>query len=157
MQAIVCVSKEWGIGLDNELLFHISADLRRFRALTTGRTILLGHRTLLSLPGGKPLPDRRSIVLTHRAQEISGVETAASVEEALALAGDDAVVIGGASVYNAFLPYCDRVFVTLVDAAPEADAFFPNLSANPNWRIAEESAPMEENGLTFRYIDYVRR
>ena len=158
MQAIVCVSENWGIGRDGQLLFHLPADLKRFRALTLGKTVVLGSRTLATFPGGKPLPDRRCVVLTRGAADSTpGAETAHTVKEALALAGDDAVVIGGASVYMLLLSRCDRVKVTKVYAAPKADSFFPNLDAHPDWRVESESEPMEENGLTFRYVDYVRK
>lgn len=157
MYAVVCVSENWGIGRDGQLLFHISADLKRFRQLTTGKTVILGRKTLATFPGGRPLPNRRSIVLTHAAADIAGAEVAHSVEEAAAMAGDDAVVIGGTSVYRELLPYCDRVYVTVVDAAPDADSFFPDLDASPDWMAVHESETFEENGLRFRYIDYIRK
>lgn len=157
MQAIVCVSENWGIGRDGNLLFRISADLKRFRELTVGKTVVLGSRTLRTFPDGKPLPDRRSIVLTRSEAPIEGAELAHSRQNALDLAGPDAVVIGGASIYTLLLPYCDRVRVTRVFAAPEADSYFPNLDAHPDWRVESESEVMEENGLKFQYIDYVKK
>ncbi len=157
MQAIVCISENWGIGRDGQLLFRISADLKRFRELTLGKTVLLGSRTLATFPDGKPLPGRRSIVFTHSTDPIEGAELAHTVEDALALAGDDAVVIGGASIYMLLLPYCDRVRATKVFAAPKADSFFPNLDAHPDWRMESESEIMEENGLRFQYVDYVKK
>ncbi len=157
MQAIVCISENWGIGRDGQLLFRISADLKRFRELTLGKTVLLGSRTLATFPDGKPLPGRRSIVLTHSTDPIEGAELAHTVEDALALAGDDAVVIGGASIYMLLLPYCDRVRATKVFAAPKADSFFPNLDVHPDWRVESESEIMEENGLRFQYVDYVKK
>lgn len=157
MQAIVCASENWGIGRDDRLLFHLPTDLKRFKALTLGKTVVLGSRTLATFPEGKPLRDRRNIVLTRSEAPIEGAELAHSVEEVLALAGPDAMVVGGASVYALLLPHCDRVLVTRVEAAPEADSFFPNLDTHPDWRVESESGPMEENGLTFRYVDYVRR
>ena len=156
MTAIVCVSQNWGIGRDGALLFRISADLKRFKALTVGKTVILGRKTLDTFPGGKPLKDRRNIVLSRRELDIPGAEIAHSFEEAAALGGDDAIVIGGASVYMALLSRCDRVYVTKVDAAPDADSFFPDLDDNPDWRVASESEVFEENGLTFRFVDYVR-
>lgn len=155
MTAIVCVSQNWGIGRDGALLFHISADHKRFRAMTLGKTVILGHKTLETFPGGRPLKDRRNIVLSRRDLKLDGAEVAHSFAEAAALGGDDAIVIGGASVYMALLDRCDRVYVTKVDAAPEADSFFPNLDDNPDWRIEHESEILEENGLKFQYIDYV--
>ena len=156
MTAIVCVSQNWGIGRDGALLFRISADLKRFKALTVGKTVILGRKTLDTFPGGKPLKDRRNIVLSRRELDIPGAEIAHSFEEAAALGGDDAIVIGGASVYMALLSRCDRVHVTKVDAAPDADSFFPDLDDNPDWRVASESEIFEENGLKFRFVDYIR-
>lgn len=156
MTAIVCVSQNWGIGRDGALLFRISADLKRFKALTVGKTVILGRKTLDTFPGGKPLKDRRNIVLSRRELDIPGAEIAHSFEEAAALGGDDAIVIGGASVYMALLSRCDRVYVTKVDAAPDADSFFPDLDDNPDWRVASESEVFEENGLKFQFVDYVR-
>lgn len=156
MTAIVCVSQNWGIGRDGALLFRISADLKRFKALTVGKTVILGRKTLDTFPGGKPLKDRRNIVLSRRELDIPGAEIAHSFEEAAALGGDDAIVIGGASVYMALLSRCDRVYVTKVDAAPDADSFFPDLDDNPDWRIASENEVFEENGLKFQFVDYVR-
>ena len=157
MQAIVCVSQNWGIGLDGQLLFHLSADLKRFRELTMGKTVVLGSRTLATFPGGKPLPGRRCIVLTHSTDPIEGAELAHTPQDAIALAGPDAVVIGGASVYTHLLPCCDRVLVTKVEAQPPADSFFPNLDTHPDWQVENEGEAMEENGLVFRFVDYVRK
>ena len=156
MTAIVCVSQNWGIGREGALLFHISADLKRFKSLTVGRTVILGRKTLDTFPGGRPLKDRRNIVLTRRERSIPGAEIVHSFDEAIALGGDDALVIGGASVYMALLARCDRVYVTKVDADPDADSFFPNLDDNPDWHIDSESEVFEENGLKFQYVDYVR-
>lgn len=156
MQAIVAVSENWGIGKDNDLLFRINADLKRFKALTSGHAVIMGRKTLQSLPGGKGLPNRRNVVLTSdmdfTAENVDVVHNRAA---AVFAAGADAFVIGGASVYRQFLSLCDRVYVTRVFAAPEADAFFPDLDADPDWEIAEESEIMEENGLRFQYVDYV--
>ena len=157
MTASVRVSQSWGIGRDGALLFRISADHKRFRTLTVGKTVILGHKTLDPSPGGKPLKDRRNIVLSHRDLDDPGAETAHPADEAAAAGAHDANVIGGASVYMALLSRCDRVYVTKVDADPDADSFFPNLDDNPDWRIESESETFEENGLKFRYVDYVRK
>ena len=157
MQAIVCISENWGIGRDGQLLFHLSADMKRFRSLTLGKTVLLGSRTLATFPDGKPLPDRRCIVFTRSTEAIEGAEVAHTVKDALELAGSDSIVIGGASIYTLLLPYCDRVRVTKVYATPKADSFFPNLDTHPDWRVESEGELMEEDGLKFRFIDYVRK
>ena len=156
MYAVVCASQNWGIGCNGDLLFHIPADMKHFRTLTTGKPVILGFKTLSTFPGGKPLPNRRNIILTHKDISIDGAEIAHSVEEARDLAGDDAVVIGGSSIYNAFLPYCDRVYVTKVHANRNADRFFPNLSADPAWKIEKRSGPMGKD-ITYRYVTYIRK
>jgi dihydrofolate reductase len=157
MQAIVCISENWGIGYEDGLLFHLSSDMKRFKALTLGKTVVLGSRTLRTFPGGKPLAQRRNVVLTRSEAPIEGAELAHTREDALALAGPDAVVIGGASIYTLLLPYCDRVMVTKVFASPKADSFFPNLDNHPDWRVDQKSEIMEENGLKYQYIDYVKK
>ena len=101
MQAIVAVSQSWGIGRDGQLLFRIRADLQRFKALTTGHTVVMGRKTLETLPGGRGLPDRRNLVLTRQESLTPDrAETVHSPEELLALADSDAFVIGGQEVYT---------------------------------------------------------
>ncbi len=154
MNAIVAVSENFGIGKDNDLLFHIHADLKRFKELTSGHTVIMGRKTLQSLPGGRGLPNRRNIVITHDPDFTADrAEIVHSLEEAIALADDDAFVIGGESIYRALLPYCDKVYLTQVYATGDADAFFPSLEG---WHIDYESELLEEDGLAFRYINYVR-
>ena len=154
MNAIVAVSENGSIGKDNNLLFRISADLKRFKELTSGHTVIMGRKTLQSLPGGRGLPNRRNIVITHDPDfTAERAEVVHSIDEALALADEDAFVIGGASIYRAMLPYCDKVYLTRVYAHADADAFFPALD---DWQIVQESEIMEENGLRFQYIDYVK-
>ena len=161
MTAIVCVSQSWGIGRDGALLFRISADHKRFRTLTVGKTVILGHKTLDTFPGGKPLPKRRNIVITRNVDfDREGSEVVASPEAAVELAAgteDDRLwVIGGGSVYAALLGRCKRAYLTRVDAAAEgADTFFPNLDKLPGWEVEAVSEPVEENGVTYRFVDYV--
>ena len=103
MYAIVAVDEKWGIGRDNALLFHLSADLKRFKELTSGHTVLMGRKTLESLPGGRGLPNRRNIVLTgQRGFTAERAEIVHSPAEALLTADEDAWVIGGESVYRMF-------------------------------------------------------
>lgn len=160
MVAIVAVSENWGIGKGGDLLFSLPTDMRRFRTLTSYMTVIMGRKTLDSLPGGKPLPKRRNIVLTSRTEPIEGVELANSIEDVLALVADDPAeevyVMGGGQVYAALLPYCEKVLLTKVHASPEADAFFPDLDADPAWKAENASEMLEENGLKFQFIDYVR-
>ena len=153
MNAIVAVSENWGIGKDNALLFHIRADLQRFKALTTGHTVVMGRRTLESLPGGRGLPGRRNLVLSTRPDfAAERAEVVRSLDEAVAAAEEDAFVIGGETVYRALLARCERVYVTKVFAAADADAFFPDLDAAPGWAVEESGPVQEENGLRFQYV-----
>ena len=161
MNAIVVTDKNWAIGRDGGLLFSLPTDMKRFRTLTMGGTVILGRRTLVSFPGGKPLPDRRNIVISHDGDlPTDHAQIAATPEEAVSMtAGDDPDkiwVIGGGSIYAALLARCKRVYLTLVDAAvEEPDTYFPNLDKLPGWEMVSSGEPMEENGLTFRFIDYI--
>lgn len=160
MNMIVCVSRNWGIGKDNQLLFHIPNDLKQFRALTIGKTIVMGHNTLKSLPGGKPLPERTNIVLSRDPNlVVDGATVCHDMQDVLielsTVSPDDVFIIGGASVYRMFLPYCRRALITRVDAVPEADSFFPDLQEHPQWKIRQESDFMEHNGLSYQYVEYI--
>ena len=163
MNAIAAVSLNWGIGRGNDLLFHISEDMKRFRALTSGGTVIMGRKTLDSFPGGKALPGRRNIVITHNADfDREGAVIVSSLAEALDAAADEDPdklwVIGGGSVYTALLSRCTRVYLTRVDAVAEgADTFFPNLDKLPGWEVECISDPVEENGLTYQFVDYINK
>jgi dihydrofolate reductase len=156
MFAIVCVSENWGIGKNGDLLFHIKDDLKRFRELTLDKSVIMGRKTLESLPGGKGLPRRHNVVLTtNRDYTAENAEIIHFPVEAVFAAGEDAAVIGGEQIYRLLLPLCDKVYVTKVFAAPEADAFFPDLDADPKWQVESESEIFEEDGLRWQYVDYV--
>ena len=157
MNAIVAVYADWGIGKDGTQPLTLSADRKHFRELTAGKTLVLGRRTLADFPGGRPLKNRRNIVLTRQPLNIEGAETAASPAEALALAGEDACLIGGASVYQALLPYCDRAYVTRIGAKPDSDVFFPNLDADPDWQLLEKGPDLEEDGVLYNFTIYARK
>ena len=161
MNCIVVVDRNWAIGCDGDLLFSLPTDMKRFRSLTLDGTVIMGRKTLDSFPGGKPLPRRRNIVITRNSDFTrEGTEVVSSTEEALALTegteDEKLWVIGGGSVYTALLSQCKRVYLTKVDAEAEsADTFFPNLDKLPGWEVESTSETIEENGLTFRFIDYV--
>ena len=159
MDLIVNVCENWGIGKDGALLVSISADLKRFRQLTTGKTVILGRKTLSTFPGGRPLKNRRNLILSTSGLTVEGAEVVADLNALFDKLRDcdlsQTSVIGGASVYRALLPYCDRAYVTKTLISPEADTFFPNLDQMPNWTVAQEYPVQEENGIRFQYIDYV--
>ena len=160
MNAIVAVDRKWAIGRDNQLLFNFPGDMKRFRAITTGGTVLMGRKTLESFPNSRPLPNRRNIVLTSHNIEIEGAEVVHTIEEMLkAVEGEDTdtvFVIGGGSVYTALLPQCKRVYLTKVDAVGEgADTWFPNLDKLPAWEVETVGETLTEKGCTYQFIDYI--
>lgn len=161
MNAIVVVDQNWAIGCNGDLLFSLPTDMKRFRSLTIGGTVILGRKTLDTFPGGRPLPKRRNIVITRNVDfDREGCEIAGSLQAALELAADTEDgklwVIGGGSVYAALLSRCKRVYLTKVDAVAEgADTFFPNLDKLPGWKVEATSEPVEENGVTYRFVDYI--
>ena len=161
MNAIVIADRNWAIGRNNGLLFSLPGDMKHFRTLTSGGTVIMGRRTLDSFPGGEPLPKRRNIVITRDPDFFrEGCEMVHSPEAALALAGDgnDVWLIGGGSIYAALLDRCRRACVTRVDtSAPAADVFFPDLDTLPDWTVERTGEPITENGLTYRFVDYIRK
>lgn len=158
MNLIVAVDQNWAIGYQNELLIRISADLKRFQALTMGHPVLLGRKTLQTFPGGRPLPGRRNFILsTGPDYHVEGAEVLHSVEEALDTCPEDTFVIGGAQVYRAMLPYCDTAYVTRIHAAYPADAWFPDLDTRADWTLFREEPAQEEGGPAFHYCTYQRK
>ena len=138
MKAIVCVDKFWGIGKNNDLLFSLPEDMKRFREETTGKVVVMGLNTFKSLPNG-PLKNRVNIVLDPAGAFIEGATVVSSIFklslEASKYKSEDIFVVGGASIYQQLLPFCSEVLVTKVDADGKADKFFPNLDGMPNWKI----------------------
>lgn len=157
MKAVVAVDENWAIGYQGGLLCHISADLRRFRALTLGKTVILGRKTLDTFPGKRPLPGRDNYIMSTTMQAVpEGGRVFRNLDTLLKSAPEDSFVIGGAQVYRALLPYCDTVCVTKIHAAFPADAWFPNLDEDESWKVVETEGPMEEKGVKFSYITYRR-
>ncbi len=165
--AIVAACDDWGIGRDGGMLVENHADMRHFVAETTGHTVLMGRRTLESFPGGRPLKNRRNVVVTHdRSFARDGVEVAPSLDEAHGLvSGDDEVwVIGGGQVYRELVPLCSRAVVTHNHCVRPADTFFPNLADDPAWRVLErrdrdgEGRPLvTPEGIPFEFVTYEQR
>lgn len=157
---IAAVARNRAIGFQNQLLYHLPADLKRFKELTSGHTIVMGRRTFESLPKGA-LPHRRNLVLTHNsAFTAPGIEVFPSLPEALAACQDDedVFIIGGASVYAEALPLADRLCLTLVDDTPaEADAFFPPWDSQAWTVIADEAQTADErHAVSYRFVDLMR-
>lgn len=160
--AIVAVARNGAIGKDNNLLWHIPADLKRFKALTGGHTVLMGRRTYDSLPK-KPLPNRKHLILTSDAlyPVPEGGLRLAGVAECQAYfaanPGEDIFIIGGGRVYGQLLPYAERLYLTEVRADFEADTFFPEIDP-AQWSVEEEGAWTTDgnSGLAYRFVDYKR-
>lgn len=162
MNQIVAVDRNWAIGKDGGLLVSIPEDMKFFRTMTKGKTVIMGRKTLESFPGGSPLKGRRNIVLTRQTScDLKGAERAASVDEALDMVKgeepDNVFVIGGSTIYEAFLPYCDTCYVTRIDYEFEADTWYPNLDTDPEWEIAAESETKTAGEMTFRFVSYRKR
>lgn len=161
MKLIVNVSKNWAIGKNNSLLFHLSQDMKFFKEHTTGNVIVMGRKTLESLPAGKPLPNRENIVLTRNTGYTQdGVIVYNSIDDFIANTTntDNVYVIGGESLYRELLPYCDTAYVTKVDSeASDADAFMVNLDTHPDWEIEYVGDDLEEKGFVFRFVTYKRK
>ena len=158
MKVIAAVDENWAIGRNGDQLIYISEDLKHFKALTTGHPVILGRKTLATVPGGRPLKGRRNLILSRDPGFAPPeAEVFSSLEELLAAAPQDAFVIGGASVYQALLDRCDTACITRIEAAfPGTDCWFPNLDERPEWKIAEEGPVLEEKGVRFRYVTYER-
>lgn len=158
MNVIVAVDENWAIGKDGDQLCYIPADLKRFQKLTTGHPVLLGRKTLATFPGGRPLKNRRNLILSGQTDFApEGGEVFHTLEAALAAAPADTFVIGGESVYRQALDRCDTAYVTKIQKAFPADRYFPDLDADPAWIIAETEGPYEHEGLTYFYVTYRRK
>jgi dihydrofolate reductase len=157
---IVAVSDDLGIGKDNRLLWNISEDMKRFKRLTTGNTVIMGKKTWESLPR-RPLPGRTNIVLTDDPHEIiDGSVTAYSIEDALSKCkkGEEIFVIGGGSVYRQFMPVADKLYITHVHKRAPADIYFPEIDLN-KWEVVdkEDFKADETNPIAYSYVIYIRR
>ena len=158
MNIIVAAASNWGIGFQNDLLFRISHDLKRFRKITMGKTIVMGHNTFKSLPNQKPLPGRKNIVLSrNKSLKIPGAYVANSKEQVMEMvSADEVFIIGGEQIYKLFLDDCTRVYLTKVRADPPADCFFPNLDKKPEWHLAHISELHCADGYEFMYCLFVK-
>ncbi len=158
MNLIVAVDQNWAIGKDGDQLVYLKEDLKRFRTLTSGHTVILGRKTLATFPGGRPLKNRRNLILSRNPHfQAEGAEVFSSVEELVQQADGDAFVIGGASVYEQLLPYCDTAYITKIHAGFPADTYFPDLDKSEDWEIIEESESLEQDGIAYHYVTYRRK
>jgi dihydrofolate reductase len=157
---IVALAKNNAIGKDNQLLWHISEDLQRFKKITMNRKIIMGRNTLLSLPKW-PLPKRTNIVITDNPEEkFEGCIMAHSIADALKYcnSGEECFVIGGASVYRQFLTMADKLYITRIDKEFDGDTFFPEIDVN-TWKLTDKShdIKMEDGSFIYWFETYLRR
>jgi dihydrofolate reductase len=148
---IVAIAKNFAIGRNNQLLWHISADLKRFKKITSGHQVIMGKLTYESLPV-RPLPNRKNIVITDKPGEsFEGCTTVYSIDEALNLCSEqeESFVIGGGSVYRQFLPFCNKLYITQVNKDFEADTFFPIDFSE--WKLIEREDHEEDDSTDFSY------
>lgn len=157
---IVAIANNNAIGKDNDLLWHISEDLKYFKSTTLGCPIIMGRNTWDSLPF-KPLPKRENIIISrNKDYKVEGAKVIHSVEEAILYAKqfDKSFIMGGGMLYKAALPFCDRLYITKVFKDFEADTFFPEIDLN-TWTIESESDIKTDpnNSLEFQFLVYKRK
>jgi dihydrofolate reductase len=156
---IVAVAENFAIGKDNELLFHLPNDLKRFKGITTGHPLIMGRNTLLSLPKW-PLPNRRHIVITDsRKDDFKGCELVYSLDQAIDKVEneEEAFVIGGGLVYRQFYPIAGKLYLTLVHKSFDADTFFPAIDFNEWQEVEREDLYDVKNGFHYSNINLIRK
>ena len=162
MDLIVAVDNKWGIGRNGGLLASIPTDMKYFKEHTTGKVVVMGRRTLESMPRKRGLPNRINYVLTtnpdYEAERCIVVNSEDELwKELEQYDPDDVFLIGGAALYNRFYKMCDRLYVTKMDADLDADTFITCFDDDPDYEVVSESEPVTENGITFRFVVYAEK
>lgn len=158
---IVAVAEDCGIGYKNELLAHISEDLKRFKELTSGNTVVMGRNTWFSLPEkNRPLKNRKNIVITNiKGETFEGAVTVYSIDEAMEKCPENAesFIMGGAMVYKQFYEIADKLYITRILKTFEADTYFPEIEPD-KWVVESESEKKtdEKSGLMYQYVNFIR-
>ena len=158
MNFIVAVSKDFAIGYKNRLLFNLPSDLVYFKEQTMGKVVIMGERTYLSLPK-RPLPGRTNIVLSDNPNFVAeGAIVVHTLDELFKKIDnydpENVFVCGGASIYNLLMDYCDKAYITFVNATKTADTYINDITKMPNWSLIQESKPLEENGYNLKFTIY---
>ena len=160
MILIAAVNNSWGIGKDNDLLYHIPSDMKFFREKTKGNIIVIGRKTLESFPNGEPLKLRDNVVLTQNpSYKKDGAIVFNTVDEVLEYIDrhkdKEAYLCGGAQIYSLLLPCCEKAYITKINDDKQADSFIPNLDKADDWVLSNESEGFSENGYDFKFLTYV--
>ncbi|WP_319499825.1 dihydrofolate reductase [uncultured Draconibacterium sp.] len=156
---IVAIAENFAIGKNNDLLFHLPNDLKRFKEITSGHTIIMGRNTLLSLPKW-PLPNRRHIVITDKQDDVfPGCETVFSIDEAIEKVKEEkeAFIIGGGMIYKQFFPVAGKLYLTLVHKSFDADTYFPEVNYDEWEEVKREDLHDEKNNFDYSYLDLERK
>lgn len=162
MNAIAAVDANWAIGNKNRLLTSIPADMKFFREKTMGHVVVMGRKTLESFPNGLPLKNRVNIVLTanhsYKVKDAIIVHTKEELlEELKKYDSNELYVIGGGSIYEMLIPYCDTAYITKIDHAYAADTYFPNLDQMDDWEMTEVSEEQTCFDLEYVFAKYERK
>ncbi len=154
---VVATSENHVIGKDNKLLWHMPGDLKHFKDITTGHTVIMGRKTFDSV--GKPLPNRRNVIITRQSITIEGCEVVNSIEAALSLCKDEleVFIVGGAEIYKQAMSITDRIYLTIIHKIFEGDSFFPEINKQ-EWKevFREDHQPDHKNPLPYSFITYER-
>ena len=156
---IVAIAENFAIGKNNDLLFHLPNDLKRFKEITSGHSLIMGRNTLLSLPKW-PLPNRRHIVISDKPEDVfPGCEVVFSIEEAVEkVKGEkEAFIIGGGMIYSQFFPLANKLYLTVVHQPFDADIFFPKIDYSQWNEVSREDLHDEKNGFNYSYINLERK
>lgn len=162
MNVIAAVDNHWAIGYQGSLLVRIPSDQKMFREMTEGKVIVMGRKTLETFPQKQPLKNRINIVLSRNAEfAVKGALVVHSIKELMEelkkYDEEDIFVVGGSSVYEQLLPYCDTAHITKIDYAYQADAYFPNLDAMPEWELTADSDEQTYFDLEYYFLKYQRK
>jgi len=156
---IVAIAQNFAIGRNNDLLFHLPNDLKRFKQITTGHPVIMGRNTLLSLPKGA-LPNRRNIVITDNpAEKFDGCEMVFSIDEAIESVKNEteSFIIGGGMIYRQLYPFAGKLYLTLVHQDFEADVYFPEVVYSEWQELFREDHFDEKNGFSYSYLNLKRK
>lgn len=159
MNLIVAVDENWAIGYQNKLLVSIPNDHKFFREETTGKVVVFGRKTLETFPGKSPLKNRTNIVMsTDRNYKVADTTVVHSLEELLEelkkFKSEDIYIIGGTSIYEQLLPYCDVAHITKIQHKYQADSYFPNLDEKKEWKITADSEEQTYFNLEYYFLKY---
>lgn len=159
MKLILAVDENWGIGKDNEMLFHLKKDLKHFKEITIGNIVIMGRNTYESI--GQALPNRENIVLTrnpdYEAKNVKVFNNPADILFYIKNSKKEVFVIGGSQIVDIFLPYIDEAIITKIKAKKDADTYLHNFDQDTYFEIISESKEYEENEINFSYVTYRRK